>query len=334
MTHKENRSSFSRRTLLKGIGAGAAALTVGSTLVRVSGISAQSNPTPASEAAFYRFRVGSFDVTVITDGYLNLPPAVLGTNAPEGAVSALLADNYLPTDLFTAPAHVMLVNTGEQLVLIDTGLGGVALPGFETDSGKLVPTMQLLGLDPADVNAVIVSHAHPDHIGGIRDSEGNPQFPNATYHISQLEWDFWMNAATDTDNDLANFFATLAQNTLLPLEDRVQRFEGETDILPGIRVVPAAGHTPGHTAVIIGTGDDRVINIADATLHYIIGLEEPTWQTGLEVDPVVAEQSRVALLSRASGERIKVFGYHFPFPGIGYAVRDGESERWEFVITG
>lgn len=334
MTDTEKPNFFSRRTLLKGIGVGAAALTVGNLVSSTSTVSAQSNPTRADEAAFYRFRMGSFDVTVITDGYLNLPTAVLGTNASEGAVSALLADNYLPTDLFVAPTHAMLVNTGDNLVLIDTGLGGVVLPGFETDSGKLVPTMRLLGIDPADVDTLIVTHAHPDHIGGILDANGAPQFPNATYHISQAEWDFWLNAPTDASDDLANFFATLAQNTLLPLEDRVQKFDGETVIVPGVSVVPAPGHTPGHCAVMIGTGDDRVLNIADTTLHYIIGLEEPAWHTGLEIDPIAAEQSRIALLSRASTEKIKVFGYHFPFPGIGYPVRDGDNDRWEFVITG
>lgn len=334
MTNVEKPNGFSRRTLLKGMGLSAAALAVGRVALGASKVSAQSNPTLATEAAFYRFRVGTFDVTIITDGFLNLPPAVLGTNAAEGAVAALLADNYLPSDVFVAPAQVMLVDTGDHLVLIDTGLGGVALPGFETDTGRLVPTMRLLGIDPADVDTLILSHAHPDHIGGILDTAGNPQFPNATYHISQVEWDFWTTASTTSSNDLANFFATLAQNTLQPLEGRVERFDGETVIVPGVRVIPAPGHTPGHYAVMIGEGDDRVLNIADTTLHYITGLEEPTWQTGLEVDPVVAEQSRIALFSQASNERFKVFGYHFPFPGIGYAVRDGDNDRWEFVTTG
>ena len=333
MSNSQESNALSRRNMLKGIGAGVAATALAGTLGTTTTAGAQNPTVISNNTAFYRHKVGTFEVTIINDGTLALPTAVLGTNAPEGALAKLLADSYLPTDVFAAPAHVMLVNTGSKLVLIDTGLGGVALPGFETDTGKLLPTLTLLGIDPAKIDTVILSHAHPDHVGGILNASSELNFPNATVYVSKTEFDFWMAAPTNSADQLANLFASVAQKTLKTVASRLQTFMGETQIVPGLTALPAPGHTPGHYAVLVGTGKERVLNIADTALHYVVGLEAPGWYAGLEIDPKTAEQTRKTLFTRASEERLKVFGYHFPFPGFGYVVRNDGEANWRYVVA-
>lgn len=154
---------------------------------------------------------------------------------------------------------------------------------------------------------------------------------NATYAISQLDWDFWTQAATDTDDQLTNYFATVAQQKLLPLSEQVHFFNSELEIVPRITAISAPGHIPGHSAILIDSGESQLLHLADTTLHHVVGLQEPGWFAGLDIHPETAAQSRHMLLQRASEERIKVFGYHFPFPGIGYAVRDNNQESWKFI---
>lgn len=333
MSEQIARRRVSRRTFLQAVGVGAAA-TVGASLVSPLPVRGQSNPSLAREAGVYRFRVGTINLTVINDGVVNLPAPVLAVNAPEGVLADLLAANYLPTDVFVAPAHVMLVETGDRRVLIDTGLGDVALPGSEPNSGKLAPTLALLGIDPASIDTVVISHIHPDHIGGIVTDSGQAAFPNATHYVPQADLDFWLPLPTDTPDDFANFFASVAQQKLPIIERQIEPMSGETEIAPGVTALPAPGHTPGHYVVRISSEGEHLLNLADTALHHIIGMQQPGWYLGLEVDPVTAESTRRDLLQQASDERFKVFGYHFPFPGVGYAVRDAAEERWEFVVTG
>jgi glyoxylase-like metal-dependent hydrolase (beta-lactamase superfamily II) len=175
-------------------------------------------------------------------------------------------------------------------------------------------------------------------MGGVVTPAGEIAFPNATYHIPQADLDFWLSLPTDSPDDFANFFASVAQQKLPVITGQIEPLSGEVEIAPGITAIPAPGHTPGHYAVLLSSDGERLLNLADVALHHIIGLERPGWHLGLEVDPVEAEATRLALLEQASEERFKIFGYHFPFPGIGYAVRDQGEEapeaRWKFVVTG
>ena len=323
---------LSRRTFLKAASVGAAA-GVGTTLLHTVPAFAQSNPTTQREAAFYRFQVGEFQVTVVNDGVFHFPAPAFGTNAPEGAVSELLQSMYLPADIVTAPIQIMLIETPSNRVLIDTGMGATVMPGDVPNSGKLLETLGLLGVNPAEIDTVLLTHGHPDHLGGVVTNE-IASFPNARYLISQADWEFWTGIEPNTDDDFFNFMLGTAQTNLGLIENQLESFAGDGEIVPGIHTINAPGHTPGHVAVMIESGDDRLLNMVDTAVHYVVALEQPGWHLAAEVDPEQAEITRRELLNRASDERLKVFGYHFPFPGIGYVQRDEAGDRYHFLPTG
>lgn len=322
----------SRRSFLKSVGIGSAAL-VGSTMLHTSQTMAQSNPSLAQEAAFYRFKVGDFDVTVVNDGVFHFPAPAFGTNAPEGAVSDLLTSKYLPADVVTAPIQIMLVDTGDHKVLIDTGMGASVMPGDTPNSGKLLSTLALMGVQAEDIDTVLITHGHPDHLGGVITDDA-PSFPNARYLITQIDWDFWTGIEPNTDDGFFNFMLSTAQNNLSIIDSQLERFDAGLEVVPGITTVSAPGHTLGHVAVMIESGDDKLFNLVDTAVHYVVALEQPGWYLAAEVDPEQAEKTRRQLLSMASDERLKIFGYHFPFPGIGYVIHDEDNDRYDFLPTG
>lgn len=323
----------SRRTFLKSIGLGTAAALAGTTFLHTPRALAQSNPSTAGEAAFYRFKVGNFNVTVMHDGVFHFPAPAFGTNAPEGAVSELLASWYLPADVVTAPMGIMLVETGTSRVLIDTGMGASVMPGDVGNSGKVMSTLKLLGVEPGDIDIVLLTHAHPDHVGGVVDGDKSA-FPKARILISQIDYDFWTGIEPNTEDDFFNFMLSTAQTNLGIVESQLERFDGDIEVVPGITTLQAPGHTPGHVAVMIESNGEQLLNIVDTAVHYVVALEQPGWYLAAEVDPVTAEATRRRILTQVSEDRTKIFGYHFPFPGIGYVMRDEANDRYNFLPTG
>ncbi|RMF78319.1 MAG: MBL fold metallo-hydrolase [Chloroflexi bacterium] len=282
---------------------------------------------------FYRLNVGSFECVVISDGGFNFPPPAFGTNAPEGSVEQILTRNQLPTTHVAVQLHCLLVNTGQNLVLIDTGLGPNVFPGDHAVSGRLLATLAYLGINREEIDTVIFTHGHPDHVGGAS-SGGAPNFPHAQHYISQTDWDFWSVHPGNIDDPFLDFMLTVGQNNLQPLRNQIQLITQETEIVPGIRMINAPGHTMGHMGVLIASGDDRLLHIADTVVQYIVALENPDWHLAADMDPDLAVQTRRKLLSRASGEGIRVFGDHFPFPGIGHVIYNQARDNWHFLPTG
>lgn len=311
---------LSRRAWLKGMGAGALGLAAAplSSAFYGSGLRvAQAQGAPTA-SAFYRLNVGGFQVTVIQDATNQFPSSLFGTNAPEGAIDALLAENNLPTGLVNSTFNVTLVNTGDRLVLLDTGLGI-----------SLLPTLALLGIDPADVTDVIITHFHPDHVGGVS-VDGALNFPNATHYISQIEFDLLTGGATGSpmDNMIAGANAALA-----PLADgQLLTYSDEDEIVPGIQAVATLGHTPGHHTMLIASGGSQLMTTADTANHFLIALAHPEYFMGFDAMPELAAESRRALLQRAVDEQLQILGYHFPFPGIGYVAANGEGFRFVAAI--
>jgi glyoxylase-like metal-dependent hydrolase (beta-lactamase superfamily II) len=323
MANRVNNSyGLSRRALLKGFGAGAAALGLGATFGMLPRRTlAQDAPTLSGATAFYRFNLGELEITVLQDFAIQLPATNFAVNASEEEVTNLLTENNYRTGDQPATVDLMLVKSGDTLALLDTGIG----TAFGAPA-RLLPTLDTLGIAPADVTNVIISHFHIDHISSVS-SEGALVFPNASVHISQTEWDFLQNPP-DVEG-LAEQVAN-ATGQLHPAVDADQLFfynDGD-ELLPGVQAIAAPGHSIGHFNLLLSSGGQQLLNMFDTANHHLISLANPDWHFVFDAVPDQAAQTRRAILQRAVDEKLFVFGYHWPFPGVGVVDTDGEGFRF------
>lgn len=315
---KNQTKPFCRRSLLKGFGAGAVSAAFGANVHRSL---AQGTPALSNASAFYRFNLGALEITVIQDNIITVEPSNFAVDAPEDEVEALLNDHNYPSGVQNVTIDVMLVKSGESLALIDTGLGtGASAPP------RLIPTLELIGIQPEAITDVILSHFHPDHLGAVS-NDGEMNFPNAAVHIAAIEYDLVQNPP---DNNALTDIINIARTQLQPVidADHLNVYADGDEILPGIQAVATPGHTPGHHAVLLSSGGQQLINMVDTAIHPLISLQNPNWHFVSDVLPDVAVETRWNTLQRAVDEKLFVFGYHFPFPGIGVVDTDGEGFRF------
>lgn len=329
--HESNKFSTSRRSLLKTMGLGA--LGVGLTGIGKNVPESlakaplwQTTPTMATPAGFYRFMVGDLQVTAIQDGVATFDVSVFGVNTAPEDVYAVLEDNNLPGPKGNASITLLLVENGEERTLLDSGLGGFPFGELPPNSGKIVPTLELLGIAPDMINHVFLSHFHIDHLGGLLNG-GMPTFPNAMHHISQAEMDFLNSGQTDVPG--AEFIEQ-AKTQLQPLidNDQLQFMGDEAEIASGVQALAASGHTPGHMTVLLASAGQQLMCLVDTANHPVISLAHPEWHFIFDAEPEVAVETRRTLLNRAVDERMQVLAYHYPFPGAGFVDRDGDGFRF------
>ncbi len=298
---------ISRRGFLKGMGAGLVTGLVGGnllpTLAQVSGPDGQL-------FGIYRFNVGDLVITAIKDGVSPLNTAIFGTEEQSEAVLAELEASNLPTDQLRNTFNVMMIHAGDDVFLVDSGTGNA-----------LLPTMEVLGMSPEEVTGVLGSHWHPDHVGGLS-TDGAVNFPNATYYLSQVEYDFVQANAEAFTGGAAAAIAPYAEN------DQLSLYSAEDEIVPGVQAIAAPGHTPGHHAFMMSSAGSQIMHLVDAAISAYVHVANPSFVIQFDADPAQATETRVALLSRAADEQIPVIGYHFPFPGVGYIARDGDGFRF------
>ena len=270
----------------------------------------------------YRFKLGEFECVSTSDGSMNYPLQNFFANVAKEQIEDVLRSHNLPIEYITTPYTCLYVNTGQHKVLVDMGAGHLA-----PSTGKLLPNLKAAGIEPVDIDTVIITHAHPDHIGGTLDEEGESVYANARYFIWKREWDFWF-SETATEKTPENFVA-LARKNLEGLQDRVSFLDDESEIIPGIRWVAAPGHTPGHIALSISSNDEQLLHISDTVL-YPLHLEHPDWTPIYDIIPEEAAASKRKIFDRAAEEKALVFAHHFPpFPNLGHIVKKEESWQWK-----
>ena len=257
------------------------------------------------QSDLYSFDVGRFRCIAVSDGDHTYgppafppPPTLLFANAPQEPLTEALAGHGLDADRWqamTTPYTCLLVDTGQHLVLVDTGAGDLA-----PTTGRLVRNLERAGIAPGDIDLVLLTHAHPDHVGGNTDAQGRPAYPHARHIMCRQEWDFWMaGQAAATLGEHGQDLIEFAQTSLSPIQGQLELVERGAEIVLGIRALDAQGHTPGHMAVGIASGGEELLCISDLVLHPI-HLEQPTWHsTMVDVDPEQLASTRRRLLGQA-----------------------------------
>ena len=274
-----------------------------------------------------RFRVGDVECIAVSDGTFSYPIGWLFSNVPAEQVESSLRDRKLPTSHVESPYTCLLLKSGKRSVLIDTGADGLA-----PTTGNLLRNLEAEGVSPEEITDVILTHGHPDHIGGVLDAGGQPAFPSARYVMSRTEWNFWNDptALHDSamDEHMKQLLVGCAKKNLPPLQSHMELFDGEKEIVPGIHAIPAPGHTPGHIALLISSANTQLLHISDAVLNPL-HMENPSWRSVFDLDPDCAAITRRGLLDRAAAEKVSVLAYHFPFPGMGRVESRGDAWAWE-----
>ncbi len=281
------------------------------------------------------FKIGGFECTALSDGSfvyappLFPPPATfLFPSAPKERLESILRENHLQPEQWTAwvsPYICLMISNDKHRVLIDTGADGLS-----PSTGRLPLSLQAEGVSPSDIDMVILTHGHPDHLGGNTTSEGKLAFPNARFVMWRREWDFWTSpqqAELMLDENTKKLLLPLARKNLLPIQDRLTLLDQEMEILPGIRSISAPGHTPGHMALTISSKNDQLLVVSDAFLHPI-HIEYPDWFVAIDAIPQQVIATRRRLLNLVT-EKTTVFAFHFPFPGLGHIVWKGEGWKWQ-----
>jgi glyoxylase-like metal-dependent hydrolase (beta-lactamase superfamily II) len=276
-----------------------------------------SPKTPAEKLGrAERLPIGNLEAYALEDGHLVLPNdgKMLGVGHPPSETADVLAAAGLPRDKIRLDIQCLLVKAGDRVILFDTG----AADASYADAGRLPQSLALAKVAPVAVTDIFISHAHGDHISGLVTKAGALAFPAATIHMSAPEW---AALQADIEEDSKRMVAAIAP--------KVSAFEPGAQVLPIVKAVATQGHTPGHSSYEIGTGADTLLFLGDLAHHSIISLQHPAWSMGVDADQPAAEVMRQQTLAKLAADHTRVFSVHFPFPGIGQVVADGQGFGWK-----
>jgi len=278
---------------------------------------------------FFCYRVGTIEVSVVSDGYVTAPlPAGLIPGVPLSDVQASLREAGLPTETVTTTFAPLLFTNGPRTTLIDTGFGPDAAAEAGSTRGLLVGNMKANGVDPADIDTVVISHFHPDHVNGLL-SQGKLTFPNATIMVPEPEWQFWMNLEEmrrAPEGRMSHMF----QNNRRIFEqvgENLSIFRWGAEVVPGLEAVAAPGHSIGHTAFWLRSGDEQVFVQSDLTNQAALFIANPHWSSTLDQFPEQTVATRCRFYDLLAETRTPLQAFHHPFPGRSYLEKDGTGYR-------
>lgn len=307
---------LTRRAALLGAGGALAGASLAGTLPA----HAAADKRGPLNAPVARYSVGEFEVNTLLDGAVNLkePQKTFGMNVDADTFASASADNFIPADAFRAFFTPTLVNTGNELILFDTGVGEGGRPA----RGNMRAALESAGYTPEQVDVVVLTHMHPDHIGGLMEG-GAPAFANARYVTGQKEYDFW--AAMDPE---ANGVTKLMAKNVKPLAEKMTFLGDGGSVATGVTAMAAHGHTPGHMVYMLENGGQQLVLAADTANHYVWSLAYPEWEVRFDMDKEAAAATRKSLMGMLAGDKVPFVGYHMPFPAVGYVETAANGFRF------
>jgi glyoxylase-like metal-dependent hydrolase (beta-lactamase superfamily II) len=323
---------LTRRSVLTGAVAASTASALTPIVANSPAVAAA--PVAGKQApSFYRYKVGTIECTQLADGIAVFPLAEgFVKNVKKEEVSKELQAAYLPGDKMTVFFNPLMVNAGSKLVVIDTGYGPVqpnqaALPIPRPPlTGQFHDNLAAAGIDRKAVDIVIISHFHPDHVGGLLDASGASAFPNAEIKVPAPEAAFWMddgNMSRAQGPLLAGFKNN--RRVMDAVSKQVTQYEWNKEVAPGITSTGTPGHTPGHTSFVVASGNSKILVQSDVTNNPYLFLRNPGWHVIYDMDGPKAEETRRRFYDMASAEKALIAGFHFPFPSLGHVEKDGPS---------
>jgi len=277
--------------------------------------------------AYYRFKIGAFEATVLSDGPLSFgaPSDDIFPGMSKADMTQVLNDNFLPTDDLELEQNTLLINTGDRLVLFDTGDGGSKM--FGAKSGRQLANLWAAGIETKEIDAVVLTHAHGDHCWGLMSAAGTANFPKAQIYMAQADFDFW----TDESNakgDLMKAMIEATRRQLLSNRDRIVFVKDGEEFLPGIQAMAAPGHTVGHTVYAITSDGRTLLNSGDIAHHAVISTQTPRFAFIFDTDGAQAVASRLKVFDMLASQRMPLVSYHFPWPGLGYIAKQDDAYRY------
>jgi len=322
-------TDLNRRQLLAGVAVAGAVSALSQ--FGIPAARAAVAPAGAQAPGFYRYKVGDYECTSINDGARTFPmPDKFVVNATKDQALAAADAAYMPKGMVTIPFNPQLINTGKKLILIDTGNGVANLEPSKGAVGRALQNLAAAGVDPRNIDVVLLSHLHPDHANGIRAADGSIAFPNAEIMVPAVDWAFWTSeeniSKAQSNEMMKNYFANV-KKTFAGIESKVTKYEWGKEVAPGITSIGTPGHTPGHTSFVLASGNSKILIQSDVTNIPELFLRNPDWHVVFDVDGDLAQQTRHKFYDMAAAEKMTVVGFHFTFPSIGHVERDGNGYR-------
>jgi glyoxylase-like metal-dependent hydrolase (beta-lactamase superfamily II) len=334
-SREDNMTDVSRRRVLTGAATASAAAMMGEFSWSPAHAEAPQIGKPAPN--FYRYKVGDFEVSVVSDGVirLKLPPTFVANVKAEDVASALRA-NFLDPEQFNNTYTPIVVNTGKNLVVIDTGFGEGNREQVKGTAGNFLANLAAAGIDAKQVDTVIISHFHGDHVNGLLKADNTPAFPNAAIRVPGQEHKYWMD-----DGEMSKVAGNQRMEGLFKnnrrifgnaeIAKRIQPYEADKEIVGGITAVATNGHSVGHHSQIVSSGGKSLFVQGDVTHVPYLFARNPGWHLMFDQDPVAAEATRRKVYDMLAAEKMMVQGFHYPFPSAAYIEKTPTGYREHMV---